>query len=50
MAHFCSMKIIQDMRDCAACLGFQEGEDLEQGTEANALEFVKQGAEVYRKV
>lgn len=39
-AHFCSMKISRDVRDFAAQQGVSEQE---------ALEFVKQGAQVYRK-
>ena len=45
--HFCSMKITQDVRDFAAQQGIGETEALE---EAKAIEFVKTGAEVYRKV
>jgi phosphomethylpyrimidine synthase len=48
--HFCSMKITQDVRDYAANHGYKEAEALEQGMEEKAVEFVKQGAQVYRKV
>ncbi|MCP5278380.1 MAG: phosphomethylpyrimidine synthase ThiC [Thiobacillus sp.] len=48
--HFCSMKITQDVRDYAASHGLKEGEALEKGMEEKSIEFVKQGAEVYRKV
>jgi phosphomethylpyrimidine synthase len=48
--HFCSMKITQDVREYAASHGFKEGEALEKGMEEKAVEFVKQGAEVYQKV
>ena len=48
--HFCSMKITQDVRDFAAAQGIAEAEALEKGMEAKAVEFVKTGAEVYRKV
>ena len=48
--HFCSMKITQDVRDFAAAQGLKEDEALEKGMEAKAVEFVKTGAEVYRKV
>ena len=48
--HFCSMKITQDVRDFAAAQGLKENEALEKGMEAKAVEFVKTGAEVYRKV
>ena len=48
--HFCSMKITQDVRDFAAQQGVAENEALEKGMQAKAVEFVKSGAEVYRKV
>jgi phosphomethylpyrimidine synthase len=48
--HFCSMKITQDVRDYAASHGFSESEALEKGMEEKAVEFVKQGGEVYQKV
>ena len=48
--HFCSMKITQDVRDYAAAQGIAEAEALEKGMETKAVEFVKAGAEVYRKV
>ena len=48
--HFCSMKITQDVRDFAAQQGIDEAEALSKGMEAKAVEFVKTGAEVYRKV
>ncbi|MBT0962296.1 phosphomethylpyrimidine synthase ThiC [Denitromonas iodatirespirans] len=48
--HFCSMKITQDVRDYAAQQGIDEQAALKQGMEVKAVEFVKQGAEVYRKV
>ena len=48
--HFCSMKITQDVRDFAAKQGISENEALEKGMEVKSVEFVKQGAEVYRKV
>ena len=48
--HFCSMKITQDVRDYAAKQGIAETEALEKGMEEKAIEFVKTGAEVYRKV
>ena len=47
--NFCSMKITQDVRDYAATLGVSEEEALKKGMEQKAVEFVKQGAEVYRK-
>ncbi len=48
--HFCSMKITQDVRDFAAQQGIGEAEALEKGMETKAVEFVKSGAELYRKV
>ncbi|MBP8022448.1 MAG: phosphomethylpyrimidine synthase ThiC, partial [Azonexus sp.] len=48
--HFCSMKITQDVRDFAAAQGLQEEEALTKGMEAKAVEFVKTGAEIYRKL
>jgi phosphomethylpyrimidine synthase len=47
--HFCSMKITQDVRDYAATQGVSENEALEKGMQEKAVEFVKGGAEVYRK-
>ncbi len=48
--HFCSMKITQDVREYAAKMGLNEADALVKGMEVKAVEFVKQGAEVYRKV
>jgi len=48
--HFCSMKITQDVREYAAKEGLNEADALAKGMEVKAVEFVKQGAEVYRKV
>ncbi|MFV0370760.1 MAG: phosphomethylpyrimidine synthase ThiC [Azonexus sp.] len=48
--HFCSMKITQEVRDFAATQGIAEGEALEKGMEAKAVEFVKTGAEIYHKL
>ena len=48
--HFCSMKITQDVRDFAASQGVSEAEALAKGMEVKAVEFVKTGAEVYRKL
>jgi phosphomethylpyrimidine synthase len=48
--HFCSMKITQDVRDYAAAQGIEEKAALEKGMETKAVEFVKTGAEVYRRV
>ncbi|MFO7542182.1 MAG: phosphomethylpyrimidine synthase ThiC [Thiobacillus sp.] len=48
--HFCSMKITQDVREYAAKQGISEQDALKKGMEIKSVEFVKQGAEVYRKV
>jgi phosphomethylpyrimidine synthase len=48
--HFCSMKITQDVRDFAEQQGIDEQAALEKGMEVKAVEFVKAGAEVYRKI
>ncbi|WP_291993533.1 phosphomethylpyrimidine synthase ThiC [Candidatus Accumulibacter sp. ACC003] len=48
--HFCSMKITQEVREFAAAQGVSETQALAKGMEAKAIEFVKAGAEVYRKV
>ena len=50
LAHFCSMKITQDVRDYAAKIGVSETEALERGMEEKAVEFRQAGAEVYRKL
>ena len=47
--HFCSMKITQDVREFAAAQGVSEQEALAKGMQVKAVEFVKQGAEIYRK-
>jgi phosphomethylpyrimidine synthase len=47
--HFCSMKITQEVRDFAAKHGVPEGEALRKGMEVKSVEFVRQGAELYRK-
>ncbi|HEY6051353.1 MAG TPA: phosphomethylpyrimidine synthase ThiC, partial [Thermoanaerobaculia bacterium] len=48
--HFCSMKITQDVRDYAATLGIAEEKALERGMEEKSEEFVRSGAEIYKKV
>ncbi len=48
--HFCSMKISQDVRDFALAQGVSENEAIAKGMEVKALEFVKQGSEVYKKL
>ena len=47
--HFCSMKITQDVREYAAQQGLSDQDALVKGMEVKAIEFVKQGAEIYRK-
>ncbi|HQR04444.1 MAG: phosphomethylpyrimidine synthase ThiC [Proteobacteria bacterium] len=47
--HFCSMKITQDVRDFAAAQGVSAQEALHKGMETKAVEFVKDGAQIYRK-
>ena len=47
--HFCSMKITQDVRDFAAKHGVSDAEALTKGMEVKAIEFVKQGAEIYQR-
>ena len=51
--HFCSMKITQDVRDYAAAQGVDEQAALAEvataGMEQKAVEFVKQGAQIYSK-
>ena len=48
--HFCSMKITQDVRDYAATLGVAEEKALEKGLVEKSDEFLREGAEVYRKI
>jgi phosphomethylpyrimidine synthase len=43
------MKITQDVREFAARQGLSEQDALQKGMEAKAVEFVKSGAEVYKK-
>ncbi len=47
---FCSMKITQDVRDYAAAHGIGETEAVEAGMAEKSDEFVKTGAEIYKKV
>src|SRR5574343_31068 len=47
--HFCSMKITQEVRDFAEKEGISAQQALQQGMEVKAVEFVKTGAELYRK-
>ncbi len=48
--HFCSMKITQDVRDYAKKQGISEIDALKKGMEVKAIEFVKQGSEIYKNV
>ncbi len=47
--NFCSMKITQDVREFAARQGMMEDAALNAGMEEKAMEFRKQGAELYKK-
>ncbi len=47
--HFCSMKITQDVREYAESQGLEDSKAIEAGLEQMAGEFVKTGAEIYRK-
>ncbi len=47
--HFCSMKITQDVRDYAQSHKLSEADALKKGMQEKAVEFVKQGAQVYKK-
>jgi phosphomethylpyrimidine synthase len=47
--HFCSMKITQDVRDYAAAQGIVEEKAIERGLAEKASEFLRDGAEIYRK-
>jgi len=47
--HFCSMKITQEVRDFTASQGVSEQDALKKGMEVKPVEFVKSGAELYRK-
>ncbi len=48
--HFCSMKISQDVREYAAEKGLDEKEALKKGMEEKSEQFLKEGADIYRKV
>nr|WP_315402463.1 phosphomethylpyrimidine synthase ThiC [uncultured Duganella sp.] len=48
--HFCSMKITQEVREYAAANGVGEAAALERGMQVKAVEFIKNGAELYRKL
>ncbi|WP_137175570.1 phosphomethylpyrimidine synthase ThiC [Massilia sp. HP4] len=48
--HFCSMKITQEVREYAAAKGVQGESALAQGMQEKAIEFVRNGAQLYREV
>ena len=48
-AHFCSMKITEDVRKYAAELGIAEEEALKKSMEVKSKEFVEKGTGVYAK-
>ncbi len=48
--HFCSMKITQDVRDYAASLKVPEEKAIEVGMREKSEEFLREGAEIYKKV
>lgn len=48
--HFCSMKITQDVRDFAAQQGISADAALAKGMQEKAVEFIRQGGEVYKTV
>ncbi len=48
--HFCSMKITQEVREFAKTQGLADQDALTEGMQQKAVEFVRQGAELYRKV
>ena len=48
-SHFCSMKLMEDVRKYAAEHGVSEEDALQKGMEEKSKEFVEKGAEVYAK-
>lgn len=48
--HFCSMKITQEVRAYAADIGASEADAVTLGMREKSVEFLRQGAEVYRAV
>jgi phosphomethylpyrimidine synthase len=48
-AHFCSMKITEDVRKYAAEQGIAEEEALKKGMEEKSKEFTEMGSELYAK-
>ncbi|BBO59957.1 phosphomethylpyrimidine synthase ThiC [Mycoavidus sp. B2-EB] len=47
--HFCSMKITQDVREYAAKAGLSDEQALTQGQTEKAIEFMRNGAEIYQR-
>ncbi|GAA5236720.1 phosphomethylpyrimidine synthase ThiC [Verticiella sediminum] len=47
--HFCSMKITQEVRDYAARQGVSAAQALDHGMREKAVEFVRQGAQIYQQ-
>ncbi|MGI4815557.1 MAG: phosphomethylpyrimidine synthase ThiC [Janthinobacterium lividum] len=47
--HFCSMKITQEVREFAAAQGVSESDAVNAGMRDKAIEFVRSGAQLYRK-
>jgi phosphomethylpyrimidine synthase len=48
-AHFCSMRITEDVRKYAAERGLTDAEAIESGMQEKRKEFLEQGAEIYAK-
>ncbi|MBY0556073.1 MAG: phosphomethylpyrimidine synthase ThiC [Burkholderiaceae bacterium] len=48
--HFCSMKITQEVREYAAANGVSDGVALQQGMQVKAVEFIRDGAQLYHKL
>jgi phosphomethylpyrimidine synthase len=48
-AHFCSMRITDDVRKYAAKRGMNEGGAVEEGLKQKPAEFKEAGAEIYAK-
>jgi len=44
------MKITQEVREYAKANGVSDGAALQQGMQVKAVEFIKNGAELYRKL
>ena len=48
-AHFCSMKITEDVRKYAAEHGLTDAEAIESGLQEKRKEFLEKGSEIYAK-